>query len=110
MKLIALDCNHCGAPLEVPRKLRSVTCAFCNTKLAIKHEGSAIYTEAIEQIAAGVEKLVKQGEVEQLDREWEMRRKGFVSHKRSGSSDSRSLFKTRIRSRSLVSESSRLEF
>lgn len=84
MKLIALDCNNCGAPLEVPQKLRSVTCGFCNTKLAVKHEGSAVYTEVIESIAAKVETLVQQNEIERLDREWELRRGDFEMRGKDG--------------------------
>lgn len=31
MRLISVNCNHCGAPLEVAEEVRFVTCAYCKT-------------------------------------------------------------------------------
>lgn len=77
METVALRCNHCGAPLEVGPATRFVTCQFCHSQLAVKHTGSAAYTEVIEQIAAtttqmaGNLKVIElQNELESLDREW----------------------------------------
>ena len=77
MKLLALNCNHCGAPLEVPEKANYLTCTFCQTQLSVQRSGGAAYTEALEklderteQIADDVEILKLQAELDRLDREW----------------------------------------
>lgn len=78
MKLIALNCNHCGAPLEVREKTRFATCAFCNVKLQVHHEGNAVFSEVLEavqerteQIADDVARLKLNSELERLDRQWQ---------------------------------------
>lgn len=84
MEIVALRCNHCGAPLEVGPSTRFLTCQFCHSELAVKHTGSAAYTEVIEQIAAttnqmaGNLKVIElQNELERLDREWADHRENF---------------------------------
>ena len=36
MKLLALHCNNCGAPTEVPRHLRFVKCSYCEVELSVQ--------------------------------------------------------------------------
>lgn len=50
MKVIPLNCNHCGAPLEVAAKAKFVTCGFCNTRLSIQQTGSTYSTEVLEDL------------------------------------------------------------
>ena len=77
MKLLALSCNHCGAPMEVPPKTKFVTCDYCQSRLAVHRSGGAAYTEVLEaldertqQIAEDVEIIKLQNKLERLDREW----------------------------------------
>ncbi len=36
MKLLALHCRNCGAPVEVPRHLRYVKCTYCQAELSVE--------------------------------------------------------------------------
>lgn len=85
MKLLSLTCNHCGAPLEAPTKTRYLTCAYCNSRLEVKREGQAVYTEVLEaieertaRIAEDVETIKLQNEIERLDREWTLQRERYL--------------------------------
>lgn len=91
METVALRCNHCGAPLEVGPATRFVTCQFCHSQLAVKHTGSAAYTEVIEQIAAATSQMAGnlkvielQNELERLDREWTDHRETFYVSGKNG--------------------------
>jgi LSD1 subclass zinc finger protein len=91
MKLLALNCNRCGAPLEVPEKAKFVTCTFCQTQLAVQRSGGAAYTEALEklderteQIADDVEILKLQAELDRLDREWTSGRERYMRADNNG--------------------------
>ena len=33
MRLVSLNCNQCGAPLEVPEKVQFLTCGYCSARL-----------------------------------------------------------------------------
>jgi hypothetical protein len=101
MKLITLNCNHCGAKLKVGDETKFVTCKHCDTQLAIHHEDGAAFTavaeaakrveasaatiaDHAEQLAEQNETLILQGELEQLDREWESRRQGLMTKTKGG--------------------------
>ena len=91
MKLLALNCNHCGAPLEVPEKANYLTCTFCQTQLSVQRSGGAAYTEALEklderteQIADDVEILKLQAELDRLDREWTSGRERYMLTNQEG--------------------------
>ncbi len=91
MSTIALSCNHCGAPLEIPHEMRFLTCSHCGSRLGVKHSGSAVYTSVLEriekqteEIAGRVQTLELQNELERLDREWEMERRNFMTVDKHG--------------------------
>jgi len=86
MELIPVSCNHCGAPIQVPPSARFVTCAHCNSQLAVRSTGSATYTEVLEHLdgrtqrmTEQLEEIALQNELERLDREWDRSREGFQS-------------------------------
>jgi hypothetical protein len=79
MSTTGLACNNCGAPLDVPDTARFATCAHCGSRLTVRRNDTAAWTEVVEQIAGdtgrineGVTLLALQAEVERLDREWQM--------------------------------------
>lgn len=91
MKLLALTCNHCGAPIEVPAKTNFVTCQFCSTRLKIHAEGNGAYTEVLEQltettnrISDNTEVIRLQNELERIDREWTMGRDRYMVKGKDG--------------------------
>lgn len=92
MKLISLNCNHCGAPIEVPKPAKFVTCRYCNARLAIHHTGNSYSTELLDQIKSTTDSLVREveilkgnSELERLDREWERTRCELLKSDEDGS-------------------------
>jgi hypothetical protein len=102
MELVPLNCNECGAPLKVGDKTKFVTCKKCGTQLAVRREDGATFTE-VAQAAKNVEKSAKeisgharvlrsqnerlllQGELERLDRDWERERDPLMLKSKGGS-------------------------
>ncbi|NUO50649.1 MAG: hypothetical protein HOV80_17480 [Polyangiaceae bacterium] len=101
MKLIALNCNNCGAKLKVGESAKFVTCKHCETQLAIHHEEGSAFTELVEatkrveerteelagqveELAGQNERLLLQNELEDLDREWERERAKLMTRGSDG--------------------------
>ncbi|MFG0288402.1 MAG: hypothetical protein ACF8CQ_09510 [Rhodopirellula sp. JB044] len=91
MKLLSLCCNHCGAPIEVRKSAKFVTCGYCNAHLAIHHTGSSYSTELLEEIKQTTDTLVRDvaklkgdSEIDRLDREWEQERLEYMSTNKNG--------------------------
>lgn len=87
MKLQSLNCNHCGAQLQVAESANFVTCSHCDAQLAIHRNDSALYTETIKQlaeqtteIAEHVAQLAYENKLERIDEEWEEERAGYMSY------------------------------
>ncbi len=77
MKLLALTCNNCGAPIEVPEETKFFTCSHCESRLAVHRSGNAVYTDVLDalqqraiQIATDMEVLKVQDKLGRLDRQW----------------------------------------
>jgi hypothetical protein len=92
MKIISLNCNHCGAPLDVSVKAKYVTCGFCESKLAIQHSGNVWSTEVLEELQKTTQTLVsdvaalkRNSEIEQLDRDWERKKENYLVRGKNGS-------------------------
>ena len=47
-QVVSVNCNHCGAPLEVPQGTHFVTCQHCGARLQIHMNGGVVYTELLE--------------------------------------------------------------
>ncbi len=91
MKLIALNCNHCGAPLEVPETANFVTCSFCETRLAVERTETTYSTTVLEQLQRKTTSLSREvahlrleNELERLRREWEERRPSLMVRTQEG--------------------------
>ncbi len=91
MKLLAISCNNCGAPLEVPEKTKFVTCRFCESQLQVHHTNSTAYTEVLEalerkttQIADDVASLKIQNSLLQADRDWENLKQKYMVKGKDG--------------------------
>ncbi|MEO1524524.1 MAG: hypothetical protein AAFX06_03770 [Planctomycetota bacterium] len=92
MKVISLNCNHCGAPLDVPEKARFATCGFCEARLAIERTGNSYSTsvldeikETTQQIARDVAELKNSEELRRLDDQWNSKREQFMVTRKNGS-------------------------
>lgn len=89
--LESLQCNACGAPLEVPPTANFVKCNHCGASLSVQRSESATFTEAVEQLTettAGlsqrVDELSRQNQIAELDRRWESRREMFMVSTKNG--------------------------
>lgn len=91
MKLVTINCNECGAPLEAPKKTKFLTCGYCSAQLKISHSGGASYSEVLEsvdertsRIADDVERLKIESELERVDREWHDERESLKIRNKHG--------------------------
>ncbi|MEO0662831.1 MAG: hypothetical protein AAFZ87_14945 [Planctomycetota bacterium] len=91
MRTVALTCNRCGAPIQAPDSLRFVTCSHCNTRLKIQTSGGATYTELLEdmretqvEMAADLDTIQLQNELDRVDREWADEQRGFETVDKRG--------------------------
>ena len=91
MKLLALICQHCSAPLQVPENAQYVTCTHCGSQLAVKNAHGAAYTEMLEAIDQRTEEMAEQLDVLQrktalaeLDRQWESQREAYYITDKDG--------------------------
>jgi hypothetical protein len=87
MTIVPLNCNHCGAPLKVPDTARFATCQFCHAQLAVKHEGSAWFTEVLEKlteqtssIADELREMRLKQELKELDQDWDAARSKIIGN------------------------------
>jgi len=87
MKTVPLNCNQCGAPLVVLESARFVTCGHCHAQLAIHHEGGAVFTEVLAEIAARTENIESdiqalrtELDLERLDQSWEKSRREILGN------------------------------
>jgi hypothetical protein len=71
VKVTALSCGKCGAPLSVPERTQFLTCTFCGSRLEVHREGGAAYTAVLEKLADDLETVRLQNELERVDREYE---------------------------------------
>jgi len=90
-KIFSVNCNHCGATLEVDEKTRFLTCAYCHSRLAVQHTASTVFTEVLEkieaqtgQIAGNLKVIEMQNDLDQLDREWSMSRENLMVSGKNG--------------------------
>ena len=91
MELMSVRCNHCGAPLQIPGEARFVTCMYCKSELTVQRSEGAISTEVLQRIEQKTDNIADdlgvlriQGEIEILDREWQMKRETMLIRNRRG--------------------------
>ncbi len=91
MELISVRCNHCGAPLQIPAEARFVTCMYCKSELTVQRSDGAVCTEVLQRIEQKTDRMADnlgvlriQGELELLDREWQMKREAMLIRDRRG--------------------------
>jgi len=82
--VISVNCNNCGASLEVDEATRFVTCAHCGSKLEIRRGSGSVFTQTLERIehatasaSKDLEIIRLEQELERLDREWQMQHPGM---------------------------------
>src|SRR5215207_11359057 len=85
MELETLNCNNCGAPLQVPESANFVTCTHCNSQLAVKRTETAHYTEVLQRLdnrtsemAKELRQLKLQNELMAIDEAWEDEQREYL--------------------------------
>lgn len=89
MKATTVDCQKCGAPLEIEESVRFLTCRFCSSRLEVLRDGSATLTavrERAEQLEGEVEDLRQQLDLETLEREWAEETERHAAYSENGRS------------------------
>ena len=81
MDTVPLNCNGCGAALEVGPGANYATCGHCGARLAVRRTASATYTEVLDRIgratdamAGHLATIARETAVERIDREWDEER------------------------------------
>ncbi|HBN75822.1 MAG TPA: hypothetical protein DD473_08390 [Planctomycetaceae bacterium] len=83
MKLSAINCEQCRAPLEVPMKATSVRCGYCNSQLILNRSQS--HPADVPANNTGCQELDPlQKELEQLDNEWKKKRQSYMDNTQDG--------------------------
>ncbi len=92
MEFTLVNCNGCGAALDVGPDTRFATCSQCGARLAVKRSETAAYTEVLENlerktdaIAEQLADIQRQNELERIDREWERERETLMISGKNGS-------------------------
>ncbi len=83
MKLRAITCEQCSAPLEVPAKATSAKCGYCNSVLHLDQPQSQSLKSSGTD-SGNLETIRLQNELERLDREWMMQRQSFMIKGKDG--------------------------
>lgn len=85
MRIVCANCDHCGAPLEIPFKAKRVTCLYCDASLEVVRTDSTISTTVLEQIdrrmsglETEVERMKLRDRLRAIDENWRDYRKRFV--------------------------------
>lgn len=85
MKTESINCNHCGAALQVPESANFVTCNFCESQLAVRRTDSVVFTELLEEIGdrqteilERLESMERSSRIADLDRQWERDKERYM--------------------------------
>jgi LSD1 subclass zinc finger protein len=91
VRIEALNCGNCGAPLKVPETAQFVTCNHCRTSLVVKRMHSITLTEKMEQTQqrlaeaeAQLAALVYRNHVMEETRRWERERELYMIKDKHG--------------------------
>lgn len=79
MKVVHLDCERCGAPLEAQPKLERVRCEFCGAEVLVQHE-----TPAPAPAPAAAAAHPQTEAIRELDEAWRIQREGLEVQGKDG--------------------------
>ena len=92
MDLERLSCGSCGASLDVPAGVQYVNCRHCGSSLKVQRTESVAFTEVqqtlqehSDRLEVNTEILRLQGQLAQLDRDWDQRSASLMDHGKDGS-------------------------
>ena len=81
MEIIKINCNSCGANLDLPKKVNFFQCSFCGSNLKLVKGQDVLFTEVLDELKEQTESISQSAKIiqieqsiERLDREWEMQK------------------------------------
>ncbi len=83
MKMFALTCSQCHAPLDFPAESKNIKCEYCGTAIHISTPSENVKSENKPVDESEEIKSVRQ-EIDKLDREWEQFRSQFLTKGEDG--------------------------
>jgi len=85
MRIIALKCDQCGAPLDVPVEREQLTCPWCGSMLHVSHLGreATAASESTERAPTREQQAILT-QIEKLDAEWEAYRAEYLPRDDAG--------------------------
>ena len=87
MRMLALKCEFCGAPLDLPVNTLQAQCLYCDNEILIERSGSPSAAPPRKSTVAGTaDSNVKKG-IAQLDGEWEAYRATYLMRDEKGEYD-----------------------
>jgi uncharacterized membrane protein len=100
MSVETLNCNECGATIQVPSTAKYCTCNRCRAHLVVHRNPLATFMEAVppprapradeppdrdwRDMTDRLDELTYQNELMRIDREWEMERERYMVYGRYG--------------------------
>ncbi|QDU37357.1 hypothetical protein Mal4_16680 [Maioricimonas rarisocia] len=82
MRMTALTCPHCAAPLDLPARVQRARCDYCGSQLLLSH-GNVVEHDAGPARSAPQDDAVVR-ELDQLDREWQAYRRTYLPRDSEG--------------------------
>jgi hypothetical protein len=87
VRLFAVTCGRCGAPLDVPTDAASITCEYCRAPLLIERR-DGVPTSTVADHASppppGAAAEPRSPELDRLDQQWLRERQQFMIRGREG--------------------------
>jgi len=84
MQLTTLDCNNCGAPLEVSDSTQYVSCGHCGAQLVVRRTSNSAFTEILDEMLQRLTRIERQNELVDLEREWEEEKQSYLIQGKNG--------------------------
>ncbi len=98
MKMFALTCSQCHAPLDFPAESKNIKCEYCGTAIHISTPSENVKSENKPVDESEGIKSVRR-EIDKLDREWEQFRSQFLTKGEDGEyevPDQKAIFHTMV--------------
>jgi LSD1 subclass zinc finger protein len=83
MKMFALTCSQCHAPLDFPAESKNIKCEYCGTAIHISTPSENLKSEN-KPVGESEEIKSVRREIDKLDREWEQFRSQFLTKGENG--------------------------
>lgn len=87
MRMLALKCEFCGAPLDLPANTLQAQCLYCDNQILIERGGSPSAAPLRKSPIAGTANSNAKTEIAQLDHEWEAYRATYLTRDERGEYD-----------------------